>query len=177
MVGSFVASRWKQCPESVDSRASIQETGANVNRESVVPTIFSSQSKGKRDRDQQVAHSLRQKFSNISLNVKLTRPSEEREWLSKHYMKLRQTLRRKIGIREILTSFCQEINQEFESQRFQLHQAKTDLAQRDEISMYRQLKLRNWLFQEDHARDCQEIEELRRICCKETDRARRARFD
>ena len=28
-----------------------------------------------------------------------------------------------------------------------------------------------------HARDCQEIEELRRICCEETDRARQARID
>ena len=40
-----------------------------------------------------------------------------------------------------------EINQEFESQRFQLHQASrlADQSQRD---------------QENHARDCQEIEEL-----------------
>ena len=37
--------------------------------------------------------------------------------------------------------------------------------------------MRNRLFQEDHVRDCQEIEELRRICCEETDRARQARID
>ena len=42
-----------------------------------------------------------------------------------------------------------EINQEFESQPFQLHQA----------------------------RDCQEIEDLTGICCEETDRARQARTD
>ena len=29
----------------------------------------------------------------------------------------------------------------------------------------------------NQAKDCQEIEELRRICCKETDRARQARID
>ena len=37
--------------------------------------------------------------------------------------------------------------------------------------------MRNRLFQEDHARDCQEIEELRRSCCEETDRAGQARID
>ena len=33
------------------------------------------------------------------------------------------------------------------------------------------------LFLENHARDCQEIEESRRICCEEADRARQARSD
>ena len=37
--------------------------------------------------------------------------------------------------------------------------------------------MRNRLFQENHARDCQEIEELRRICCEEADRARQAIID
>ena len=40
-----------------------------------------------------------------------------------------------------------------------------------------ELELRNRLFREAHARDCQEIEELRRICWEETDRARQARVD
>ena len=37
--------------------------------------------------------------------------------------------------------------------------------------------MKNRPFQEDHARDCQEIEELRSICCEEPDRARQARID
>ena len=45
------------------------------------------------------------------------------------------------------------------------------------ISLYGALKLRNVLFQENHARDCQEIEELKSICCEEADRARQARSD
>ena len=71
-----------------------------------------------------------------------------------------------------------EINQEFESQRFQLQQANrwADQAQRDKISLYGELELRNRVFQEYHVRDCQEIEELRRICCEEKDRARQARI-
>ena len=67
----------------------------------------------------------------------------------------------------------------FESQRFQLHQATrwADWAQRDKISLCGEWELRNRLFQEDHARDCQEIEELRSIRCEEADRARQARSD
>ena len=37
--------------------------------------------------------------------------------------------------------------------------------------------MRNRLFQEDHARDCQEIEELRSMCCEEANRARQALID
>ena len=53
----------------------------------------------------------------------------------------------------------------------------TDQAQRNKMSLYGELELRNRLFQEDQARDCQEIEELRRICCEETDQARQARIE
>ena len=72
-----------------------------------------------------------------------------------------------------------EIDQEFECQRFQLHQASrwADHAQRDRISLCGELELRNGLFQENQAKDCQEIEEWRRICCEETYRARQARSD
>ena len=65
MLGSLGASLWRQWRdyESVDSRASIQETGADVDGESVVPTIFNSQSKGKRDRDQNVVRSLKDRKS------------------------------------------------------------------------------------------------------------------
>ena len=37
--------------------------------------------------------------------------------------------------------------------------------------------MRNRLFNESRARDCQEIEELRRICCEGTNRARQLRID
>ena len=37
--------------------------------------------------------------------------------------------------------------------------------------------MRSRLFHQSQAKDCQEIEELRRICCQETDRARKARID
>ena len=64
----------------VSGRSGLQETGAISDRESVATTIFSSQSKAKRDRDTYVVDSLkdRQKIFKKSLNGKLTRPSEER---------------------------------------------------------------------------------------------------
>ena len=40
-----------------------------------------------------------------------------------------------------------------------------------------ELEKRNRAFQEDRARDCQETEELRRICCAEADRARQLKYD
>ena len=52
-----------------------------------------------------------------------------------------------------------------------------DQAQGDKMSLYGELEKRNGLFRENQATDCQEIEELRRICCEETDRARQARID
>ena len=48
---------------------------------------------------------------------------------------------------------------------------------RDEVSSFGELEMRNGLYRENQAKDCQEIEELRRICCEETDRARQARID
>ena len=71
-----------------------------------------------------------------------------------------------------------EINREFGS-RFQLQQANqwTDQAEKDKISLYGELEMRNRLFRENQAKDCQEIEEVRKIRCEERDRARQARTD
>ena len=52
-----------------------------------------------------------------------------------------------------------------------------DQAQRAKINLCGELEMKNRHFRENHAKDCQEIEELRRICCEETDRARQARID
>ena len=68
-----------------------------------------------------------------------------------------------------------EINLELESQRLQGQWA--DQAQREKISLCGELEMRNRLFRENRAKYCQEIEELRRVCCEETDRARQARID
>ena len=43
--------------------------------------------------------------------------------------------------------------------------------------MFEELTTKSRLYQENHALDCMEIEELRRICCEETERARQLRTD
>ena len=61
----------------------------------------------------------------------------------------------------------------------QLHQPNQwpDQAQREKINLCGEVEMRNRLFQESRVRNCQEIAELRRICCEETDRARQLRID
>ena len=57
---------WKQLAdnESVDGRDSIRETGADLDRETVVSFLFRSESKGKRDRDQNVVQRQRKSSQN-----------------------------------------------------------------------------------------------------------------
>ena len=66
--------------DHVSSRPGLQEIGAVPDRESVATAIFGSQSKGKRDRDTNVVHSLKDReILQKSLNGKSTRPSEEKQ--------------------------------------------------------------------------------------------------
>ena len=50
---------------------------------------------------------------------------------------------------------------------------EADQAQREKINLRRELQMKSRLY----TRSCREIEELRRICCEETERARQARID
>ena len=71
-----------------------------------------------------------------------------------------------------------ESYRELETQRLQLLQANFwDNAQSERISLCGELEMRNKLFQESRTKDCQEIEELRRRCWEESDRARQAKLD
>ena len=72
-----------------------------------------------------------------------------------------------------------ETNRELESRRLELCLVNqwADQAQREKINLRGELEMRNGLFRESRARNCQEIEELRIICCEETDRARQWRID
>ena len=89
---------WRQSAdyESVDSRNSIWETGADLDRETVVSTGE------ERSRSKRCALVKRQNIFTKSLNGKLKWPSEERRWLSRNCMKLKQKWRRNIGKRDIL---------------------------------------------------------------------------
>ena len=164
-----------ECKSCVGVVLPPQEIGAELMRESVATTLFSSQSKGKRDRD--------------TLCIRWERKSPKHLWTERWFCRPRRREAQQILYqaeaearnweRRNSDFAFREINQEFESQRFQLHQAspRADQAQRDKINVYGDLELRNRLFQEDYARDCQEFEELRKICCEEIDQAIQARIE
>ena len=107
----------------VSGRTGFQETGAVLDRESVATMIFSSQSKGKRDRDTNVVLSLKDR--NIPKILERTVDSVVRGEImtqQKLYEAEAEVEARNWEKRN--SDFAsQEINQEFESQRFQLHQA------------------------------------------------------
>ena len=65
-------------------------------------------------------------------------------------------------------------HRELEYQRLELHQANqwAEQAQREKICVCGELEMRNRLHQESQTRTCQEIAELRRICCEETNQVR-----
>ena len=160
----------------MDSRNSIREPGADLERETVVSTLFRSESKGKRDRDQNVVQSVRDRENIHKILERKTDMTVRGEKMAQQKLYDAEA--------EVEARFWEKmnsdialhgINQEFESQRFQLQQANrwTDQAQRNKNP----LEWRSGIERENHARDCQEIEELRRICCEETDRARQARID
>ena len=138
--------------DSVGSRNSIWETCADPDRETVVSTLFRSESKAKREIENKKLcnRQVTGKISTKSLNGKLYWPSLERHGLCKNCMKLREKWREKYWWKKNSDIALHEIDQEFESQRFQLQQGNrwADRAQRDKISLYGELKLRNKLFQE-----------------------------
>ena len=72
-----------------------------------------------------------------------------------------------------------ETGMQLQSQRMELYQAAqlSDQAQREKSWPSEKLEMRNRAFQEDRARGCQEIQELRRICCAEAERARQLKND
>ena len=72
-----------------------------------------------------------------------------------------------------------ETGMQFQSQRMELYQANqlTDQTRREKSWLCDEVEMKNRAFQENHARSCQEIEELQRICCAEADRARQLRIN
>ena len=67
--------------------------------------------------------------------------------------------------REILISLFMRTIRSSNLNDFSSKKQIDEWARRDKISLYGELELSNTIFQEDHARDCHEIEELRRIFC------------
>ena len=94
--------------DSVASRTSIKETCANMDRETVVSSLFESVSKEKRDRDQNVVQTLKDMQNPHKI---LERKGEK--WLREDFSKLRQKLEvEHWGKRHSDIALC-EVNQEF----------------------------------------------------------------
>ena len=105
-------------------------------------------------------------------NRKLNLPLEEKMQLRKDYLKLKPMWRLEDGNRKGSEMALYATDRELESQRLELHQANqcADQPQRENINLCGELEMRNRLFEESRART-QEIEELRRTCCEEPNRA------
>ena len=80
MSGSLGASIWKQWHESVDSRASIQGTGARVDRECVIPTIFQFSRKRKESDQNVVQKVLERKVDSAVQLYEAEAEVEARNW-------------------------------------------------------------------------------------------------
>ena len=71
-----------------------------------------------------------------------------------------------------------EVNQELESQRSKLQQRNqsADHVHRGKTRRYGELQVKKRFCRKNHAKDCQEIEESRTICCEEADWTRQAKI-
>ena len=72
-----------------------------------------------------------------------------------------------------------ETGMQLESQRMELYQANqvTDQTRSYKSWLCEELEFRNKAFQKDRARNCQDIEEVRRIFCTVAERARQLKSD
>ena len=158
--------------------SSTRKLAADADHEPVV-SVEESVSRGKRDRDSNVVQKLKDREDlhkflerNAEFAVRGEKSAQKRLSEAEAAMEIRNWEKRNSDIA------LYETHQEFESHRLQLHQANqwADQAPREKINLCGDLEMRNRLFRKNRAKDCQEIEELRRLCCEETDRARQARM-
>ena len=128
----------------VSSRSSYREIEAELDREPVATTIFSSQSGGERDRELKFVHALRDR-DNLQkiLERKVDLAIQEEEETQQKLYQAEAEIEAKIWEKRNRDHSVQEINQDFESQRFRLNQASrwADEGQRDKISLCGQLEL------------------------------------
>ena len=137
----------------VSGQEGIREIGATLDRESVVSTLSGSESRANRDRDQHDVRPLREteKLHRI-LERKVDSAVQGEEIAQRKFYESEAEVEARNCEKRNSDMAFQEFNQEFEAQRFQLHQASqwADQAQRDKISLYGELELRNQIFREDH---------------------------
>ena len=113
------SSLWKEMARHVSGRTGLQETGAELDRESVAATIFSSQSKVKRDRELNLVHALRdrdnlQKILERKVDLAIQGENEAQQKLYQAETEIEAKNWEKTNS----DIAFREINQDFETQRF-----------------------------------------------------------
>ena len=95
------------------------------------------------------------------------------------YPRLKQTWTEKVGKGEILILlFMKPINNVNHKDWSYIRRISGLIKHKEKaIEYFGELGTKNRIYQEHHARDCQETKESRRICCKQADRVRQLRFD
>ena len=155
--------------DSLPSRTSIKETCADIDRETVLSSLLGSTSKGKRDRDQNVVQAWRDRQNlhkilerNAELAVRGEKLAQQRLcWAD---VEVTHWEKRNSDLALILRSIRSSSPNDYSYNRL-----INGLIRLKEIKIS--------LYRENQTKDCQEIDELRRICCEETDRARQAGID
>ena len=102
----------------------------------------------------------------------------DRAHFSQDYLKRNLIWTEEWRMRNADIALC-EIGMQLQPGGWNLYQAHplSDQPQREKGWLCEDLEKRNRAFQEDRAGDCQETQELRRICCAEADRARQLKYD
>ena len=148
----------------VPSRSGLQGTGTELDRESVATTLYSLQSRGKKNRDTNVVHSLkdREPPKDPWTESWLGCPKWERGSSAKIVLSWGWGWGEKLGKATPGFSFPKDQSRICIS-AISIKSSKTmgrSGSERDKISLYGELELRNTPFQENHARDCQNFAEL-----------------
>ena len=122
-------SLWTQLAdyESVDSRHGIRETCADPERETAVSTPFRSESKGKRDRDQNVVQSLNDRAHLHKILERKDELSVRREKKAQQKLYEAEAAAEAQFLEKKVSDIAlREINLEFESQRFNSYNKQKD---------------------------------------------------
>ena len=169
---------------NVESCGKLQQSGeSSVVRsceevQQSVGSIEKSLMQGKRDRER-MFHSEQERFLPEKQNLHDYFGSEARRALQGECMSQRRLSEAKIEMdrksweRRNSVMALNETNRQLESQQTR-GLVKLKMESR---SMFEELTMKSRLYEENHALGCMEIEELRRICREETERAQQLRTD
>ena len=175
------SSPWKQGACHVSGRSGFQETGAELDRDLLQQRSLVHGRVGKEIVTQTLCICWKtEKIPKRPLNGKLTWPSEERERSSaKIAWSWGWGWGEKLGKEKFWNCFSRDQSRIWISTIPPTSSKSMGRSgsKRQRLLVWRVGIEKQSLPRRDHARNCQEIEELRSFCCEETDQARQARIE